>query len=126
MSVSFQHRQTELTSLIEKSFKFFKGNDTNLKHLMTDNVSVCQAVGVLSKENHVKFERMPSDIPTLNSIVERGFVIRWKNTKTLIQNYGLKPNFNKNKTIAVTAIVRKCTSLIFFYSLLECESRVFE
>ena len=44
----------------------------------------------LCKSNGVVIEYVPPDTPKLNNMVERGFAIRWKISKTLMQNAVLK------------------------------------
>ena len=69
---------------IDEAFKFFKGHKKDIKYLRMGNAGDNRAIASLFKENYVKVEYVPHDIPELNNMVDRGFAIKWETAETLI------------------------------------------
>ena len=66
---------------LTKTFKCFKGQRKDVKHLRVDNAGENQAISALCKENDAKVKCVPLGAPKLNNMVEHGFSIRWETDK---------------------------------------------
>lgn len=82
-----------------------------------DNYGENKAVELSCKQNDIRVEYVPPNTPKLNGVVERGFSIRRKKTKILLQNSGLKENVKRNSNILTEAI----KTAIFIYE--ECPQK---